>query len=55
MEDLNKSGIYMLTCKINDKRYIGQAQNIRKRLCAHKSNKHKYHRKRAAGSPLQIR
>ena len=44
MEDSwNKSGIYMLTCKVNGKRYIGQSQNIRKRLIAHRSNKHKYH------------
>ena len=39
----NTSGIYMLTCKINGKRYIGQSKNIKKRLRAHKSNKHKYH------------
>ena len=44
MEDSwNTSGIYMLTCKVNGKSYIGQSQNIAKRLRSHKSNKHKYH------------
>lgn len=33
----------MLTCKVNGKKYIGQSQNIAKRLRSHKSNKHRYH------------
>ena len=43
MEDWNTSGIYMLTCKINGKRYIGQAQNIAKRMYNHKCSRHKYY------------
>lgn len=36
MEDSwNKSGIYMLTCKVNGKRYIGQSKNIARRLKEH--------------------
>ena len=31
----NTSGIYMLTCKINGKRYIGQSKNIKRRLKDH--------------------
>ena len=30
------SGIYMLTCRANGKRYIGKSKNIRKRLLEHK-------------------
>ena len=30
------SGIYMLTCRINGKRYIGKSKNIRRRLNEHK-------------------
>lgn len=35
MEDWNQSGIYMLTCRINGKKYIGQSINISRRLKEH--------------------
>ena len=39
MEDSwNTSGIYMLTCKVNGKRYIGQSKNIKRRLNEHKND-----------------
>ena len=31
------SGIYMLVCRVNGKRYIGQSNNIRRRMNEHKS------------------
>ena len=34
-----ESGIYMLTCKISKHRYIGQSQNITRRLWEHKSQR----------------
>ena len=36
-ESLEASGIYMLTCRVNGKRYVGQSNNIRRRLNEHKS------------------
>ena len=33
------SGVYMLTCRVNGKRYIGQSKNIKRRLSEHKRNK----------------
>jgi group I intron endonuclease len=39
LEDLNKAGIYKLTCINNGKVYIGKAFNIRKRLYQHKNSK----------------
>ena len=33
------SGVYMLTCRVNSKRYIGQSKNIKRRLSEHKRNK----------------
>lgn len=38
-ENLNKAGIYKLTCVVNGKVYIGKAFNIRKRLNQHKAAK----------------
>lgn len=38
-ESLETSGIYMLTCRVNGKRYIGQSINIKRRLNDHKWNK----------------
>lgn len=38
-ESWEASGIYMLTCRVNGKRYIGQSINIRRRLNDHKWNK----------------
>jgi len=35
-ESWEASGIYMLVCKVNGKRYIGQSKNIRRRLNEHK-------------------
>lgn len=37
-EDYNKSGIYIITNKINNKFYIGSATNFRKRYNVHNSN-----------------
>lgn len=40
MDDSWKTiGIYMLTCKVNGKRYIGQSNNIKRRMNEHKSRK----------------
>jgi len=42
-EDLNKAGIYKLTCINNGKVYIGKAINLKKRLNQHKNPKVKYY------------
>ena len=36
-ESWEASGIYMLVCRVNGKRYIGQSKNIRRRMNEHKS------------------
>ena len=38
-ESWETSGIYMLTCRVNGKRYIGQSINIKRRLNEHKKDK----------------
>lgn len=38
-----ESGIYMLTCRINGHSYIGQSQNIRRRMWEHKHQRNKPH------------
>lgn len=38
-----QSGIYMLTCQKNGKRYIGQSQDITRRMWEHKHQKNKPH------------
>ena len=38
-----ESGIYMLTCKINGHRYIGQSQNIQRRMWEHKHQRNLPH------------
>ena len=35
-EDWKKSGIYSIICKINGKQYIGQTNNIYRRINMHK-------------------
>lgn len=32
-----KSGLYVITCTINNRHYVGQSQNVKQRLNAHKS------------------
>ena len=38
-ESWEASGVYMLTCRVNGKRYIGQSTNIKRRLNEHKWKK----------------
>lgn len=38
MTDLIKSGVYIITCMVNGKHYIGFSGKIRKRLTEHKNN-----------------
>lgn len=38
-----ESGIYMLTCKINGHSYIGQSQNIKRRMWEHKHQRNMPH------------
>ena len=38
-EENRLTGIYMLTCKVNGKRYIGQSINIKRRLVEHEKGK----------------
>ena len=36
-ESWKASGVYMLTCRVNGKRYVGQSVNIKRRMKEHKS------------------
>ncbi|MBQ7493188.1 MAG: GIY-YIG nuclease family protein, partial [Selenomonadaceae bacterium] len=38
-ESWEASGIYMLTCRVNGKRYIGQSKNIKRRMNEHRRGK----------------
>lgn len=38
-----QSGIYMLTCQVNGNRYIGQSQDITRRMWEHKHQRNKSH------------